>query len=203
MIPLRDVIPSRTFPAATLALVSTALLLFLVRELSAGSASRDGWMLPLAALFGHGGRAGFVADALCLWIFGETVEDRTGHARVLLIAVTGVATGAAAGAMLEAGPAALGTAAVAAVMGAYFARFARSRVLVLLPIPFAAAIVEVPATALLGAWALVHLAATAPGGGIDLDTTLPHAAAFGAGALLAIGLMRPERLRADWAGGGG
>ena len=199
MIPFRDVIPSRTFPVATLALLVVAAALFGVRELGTGVRARDGWIDGLALVLGHGGRPGFVVDALCLWIFGETVEDRTGHARLLLLAGAGIAAGIALGAALSSGPAALGTSAVAAVVGAYFARFARSRVLALVPIPFAAAIVELPASALLAAWAVVHLAGAAPAGVVDVDTVFRQIAAFGVGALLALVLARRERLRADWA----
>lgn len=84
MIPLRDVIPSRTFPGATLALIALNALAFAVEH-------------PVAV----------AANMLALWLFGGTVEDRMGRGRFVLFyvlcGVAGAATpGAAAGGVIGA-----------------------------------------------------------------------------------------------------
>lgn len=122
MIPLRDNIPLRRFPAVTVALIVINVLVFL-HELALGprleaftyrygivpafytdidlcnwilneSGWRE-WLQPvLTSMFLHGGLAHIAGNLWMLWIFGRNVEDRLGPARYLLFYLLG---GVAAG----------------------------------------------------------------------------------------------------------
>ena len=152
MIPLRDVIPSRTRPVrhrgaagAERARLPAAVGLDEPRDRARSCAT---WGLVPAALlvadvvtsmFVHGGLMHFVGNMLYLWIFGDNVEDRMGHGRFLVFYLL---CGTARGAGADGGrrPARScrwsgATGAIAGVMGAYFVLYPRSRVLTLFPFP--------------------------------------------------------------------
>ena len=97
---------------------------------------------------------------LYLWIFGDNVEDRLGHARFLLFYLF---CGAAASlGQIAANPSSTvpmigASGAVAAVMGAYFVMYPQSRVLTAVFIAFWAHIVGFVTGVTLGAiWRLVE-----------------------------------------------
>src|SRR5262245_27272853 len=95
MIPLRDVIPSRTTPYVTISLVVLNVLVFLY-QLSLGDyfgqqfvyefglvPAMFSWPSVLSSMFLHGGFLHVGGNMLYLWIFGDNVEDRMGHGRFL------------------------------------------------------------------------------------------------------------------------
>ena len=96
MIPLRDVIPTRTWPVVTVGLIVLNVLVFLheqtlgrhalelfVREW--GLVPADfAWDRVVTSMFLHGGWAHVGGNMLYLWIFGDNVEDRLGHVRYLV-----------------------------------------------------------------------------------------------------------------------
>lgn len=192
MLPLRDVIPSRTTPWITLLLMAAAAGTFLA------AAVLPSGRQPASL---HPTWLHLVVDVGALWLFGENVEDRLGHGRFLALvlamaSVSGMAdvwtTPDAAGRVLgAAGP-------VAGVIGAYLTLFPRSRVLVLLPsIP--TDLVEVPAAALAVGWVLVQVAG-ALGGAAGRPSFVTLATGMAAGVLGALILRRPERSRVEWWG---
>ena len=96
MIPLRDVIPSRTTPWITMGLIGVNALVF-VREITLPSDAVEGfivsfglvpaefsWLAVLTSMFVHAGWLHVLSNLLCLWIFGDNVEDRMGHGRYLV-----------------------------------------------------------------------------------------------------------------------
>ena len=95
MIPLRDVIPSRTTPVVTVSLIVVNVLVFLY-QLSLGDAGEDfilyfglvpaafSWVAVFTSMFLHGGLLHVGGNMLYLWIFGDNVEDRLGHGRFLV-----------------------------------------------------------------------------------------------------------------------
>lgn len=222
MIPLRDVIPTRTFPAVTVLLIALNVLAFLV-QLALG---RDEWgplartfgVVPaaplwhdvLTSLFVHAGWLHVTANMLVLWIFGDNLEDRMGHGRFLVFYLLGGTLVMLAHIALEprsSVPAIGASGAAAAVLGAYFRLYRRSRVLTLVPVLIVVQIVEVPAVLFLGLWVIVQLLA---GPGVLPGTAYPGAAGglspvallagFAAGAALVTVFRRPERLRIEWWG---
>ena len=93
MIPLRDVIPSRTFPALVITLIALNAFAFLfeltlsdrqlavfVREYGLVPATFS-FQAAVTSMFLHGGWMHFLGNMLFLWIFGDNVEDRLGHGR--------------------------------------------------------------------------------------------------------------------------
>src|SRR5262245_58500518 len=95
MIPLYDVIPSRTTPVVTIGLIALNVLVFLF-EMSLGDSTDlflySYGLIPaefslttlVTSMFLHGGFAHIGGNLLFLWIFGDNVEDRMGHLRFLL-----------------------------------------------------------------------------------------------------------------------
>ena len=201
MIPLRDVIPSRTFPFVTITIIVLNALAFML-ELSLDPRALNQFLYTygvvpgdfhaptlITSMFLHGGWSHILGNMWYLWIFGDNVEDQCGHGRfVVFYLLCGIA--AAMGQVLINPTSMLPTigasGAIAGVMGAYFVLYPQSRVLTLIPI-FWFEVIEVPAIVLLGFWFLMQLvnagaiAATASttGGGVAFAA---HVAGFLVGA---------------------
>jgi rhomboid family protein len=171
MIPLRDVIPSRTTPYVNFTLIALNVLVF-VYELSLGDRlgtfidafalipASFSWAAVFTSMFVHGGLLHVGGNMLFLWIFGDNVEDRMGHFRFLIFyLLCGIV--AAFGQILIDPTSTLPTigasGAIAGVMGAYFVLYPQSRVLTLIPLIVFWEVVELPAIFLLGFWFLMQL----------------------------------------------
>ena len=219
MIPLRDVIPSRTTPYVTFVLIALNTLVF-AYQFTMGEAIEEfilyfalipaafSWVAVLTSMFLHGGALHFAGNMLYLWIFGDNVEDRMGHGRFLVFYVLCGTAAALAQTIVNPDsvvPMVGASGAIAGVMGAYFVLYPRSRIVTLLPLFFFFHIVEIPAIFFLGFWFLLQLMsgvgsmATAtggePGGGIAFWA---HAAGFVAGIGGVLVFRRPERQRVEW-----
>jgi membrane associated rhomboid family serine protease len=218
MIPLRDVIPSRTTPYITVTIIFANVLAWLY-ELAL---PRDELTLFLQAygvvparfepptlvtsMFLHGNWFHVVGNMWYLWIFGDNVEDRVGHVRFCVFyLLCGLV--AAGGQVLMDPDATLpmigASGAIAGVMGAYFVLYPRSRVLTLIPLIIFWEVIEVPAIVLLGFWFLMQLfnagaiAATAStGGGIAF---MAHVAGFVSGVAGIYLLRKPKGRQGYWA----
>ncbi len=159
MFPVADVIPSRTTPWMTVALIAANVLAFLY-ALSLPPADGYAWtqrfaFVPVEAswttattsLFLHENSVHLALNIIVLWVFGDNVEDQLGHGRFLaLYLLSGYAAWAAS---LWATPAsnvplAGANGAIAGLMGAYFVMFPRSRVLVLVPARSVLDAIELP-----------------------------------------------------------
>jgi rhomboid family protein len=217
VIPLRDVIPSRTTPWVTMLLIGLNAAVFVV-ELTLSNAglmrffytyglvpAAFSWRASVTAMFVHSGWLHIGGNMLSLWIFGDNVEDRMGHGPYLVFYL---AAGLIANlAETLASPASQvpligASGAIAAVMGAYFLLFPYSRILVLLFLFIFVDIVEIPAVFFLGFWFLMQilggvgrLADTQATGGVAFWA---HASGFltGLGTVWVFGLRR--RRRAGW-----
>jgi membrane associated rhomboid family serine protease len=172
VIPLRDVIPSRTTPGVTIAIIALNALvwLYLVALPPDGrlrllqtfgfvpAAARP--LALLTGLFVHASWPQAIGNLWFLWIFGENVEDRMGHRRfaVFFALCGGGAALAQAAVVPDAALPVVGSGgAVAGVMGAYFVLYPQSRILVLVPLVVIWEIVEVPALLLLGFFVVLQL----------------------------------------------
>ena len=218
MIPLRDVIPSRTTPVVTVTLIGLNVLAYLF-QLSLGRALEPfvmtwglvpasfSWVAVFTSMFLHGGLFHLGGNMLYLWIFGDNVEDRLGHGRFLTFYVLCGVAAAVAQAMLSPDsrvPMVGASGAIAGVMGAYFVLYPRSRIVTLVPIFIFFQIVEIPAIFFLGLWFVMQFlsgvgsVATATGrvsGGIAFWA---HVAGFAAGMVGVFLMRRPERQRVEW-----
>jgi len=208
MFPVSDVIPSRTTPFVTVGLIALNALAFLV-ELSLDERALQelvrvfgvvpasfSWPAVVTSMFLHGGWLHVLGNMLYLWIFGDNVEDRLGHARYLMVYLfcgAVAALGQTATHPQSLVPMIGASGAVAGVMGAYFVLYPHSRVLTAVFIIFVLDLIEIPAIFFLGIWFLMQLfngvgsigAETADGGA----AFWAHVAGFAAGAALG-GLWR-------------
>jgi membrane associated rhomboid family serine protease len=217
MIPLRDVIPSRTFPVFTIAFIVLNSVVFLF-EISLPLPARDSLFstygvvparLELQTLFTsmflHGGWLHFLGNMLYLWIFGDNVEDRLGHARFVLFYLTCGAAAALAHVWMHpasAIPTIGASGAIAGVLGAYFVLYPHSRVLALVPLFIIWELIEVPAVIFLGIWFLMQFfSGVGSLARIGVETGgvafWAHVAGFVAGVAGVLVLKKPSRTR--WA----
>jgi membrane associated rhomboid family serine protease len=210
MIPIRDTIPSRSFPIVNTTLIVVNILVFFY-ELSLGShlprfinryglipasftasGDADFRIYPFFTfMFLHGGWLHIIGNMLYLYIFGDNVEDRIGHFKYLVFyLITGLisAFSQAIVNLHSTIPMIGASGAIAGVLGAYILYFPRSRVLTLLPIFFFIQIVEIPAVVFLLFWFVIQffsgvasLAVTQSSGGIAFWA---HIGGFIAGLIL-------------------
>jgi membrane associated rhomboid family serine protease len=216
MIPLRDVIPSRTVPFMTVGLIVVNSLVFLY-ELSLPSdravqmfvynyafvPARFTWMSAFSSMFLHAGWMHIIGNMWFLWIFGDNVEDRFGHFRFLafyLLCGLFAALVQALSAPFSMIPTLGASGAIAGVMGAYFVLYPRSRVLTIIP-PFIFWVIEIPAVFFLGYWLVLQIlnvgmvSNASSTGGVAFWA---HIAGFLVGAMLVFVFKRPERQRVEW-----
>jgi len=219
VIPLRDVIPSRTTPYITV----TIIVLNAIAWLFELALPRD--VLPaflqvygvvpadfhastlVSSMFLHGSWMHVIGNMWYLWIFGDNVEDRVGHGRfIIFYLLCGAA--AAFGQILIDPTSTLPTigasGAIAGVMGAYFVLYPQSRVLTLIPLIIFWEIVELPAIFLLGFWFLMQLfsagaiavTASTSGGGVAFAA---HVAGFVCGVAGVFVFRKRQQPNTWWA----
>jgi membrane associated rhomboid family serine protease len=216
MLPLQDVLPSRSTPRVTLALivalvVTGGLVLGVAHEewrraliLSYGlSPGQPTWWSLALAPWIPSGVVDLVLHAGALWIFGDNVEDRLGPRRYLLL--LGIAPVCAAlffaRLVVDPGLMVVGAAPIAGVaIGAHLALLPRSRVLVLVPTGRDIDLVELPAAIVVmfwlvagglitGAWTASHVVPA---------TLALQACAIVSGAVAGRLLVRRDRLQCEW-----
>ena len=183
MIPIRDTIPSRRVAWMTRAILVANVAVFAL-ELHQGSILEafihrfgvvpadwaisnvsDFWDWPhlfltfVTSQFLHGGFTHLGANMLYLWIFGDNVEDRLGHARFLILYL---ASGIAASVSQilvtpsSAIPMVGASGAIAGVLGAYLLMFPSARIVTLVPLGFMLRTYELPAAFFLGMWFVIQ-----------------------------------------------
>jgi len=218
MIPLRDVIPSRTKPGITISLIVANILIFLFQSTLGDKAHETfiysfglvpayfSFATVFTAMFVHGGLAHLVGNMLFLWIFGDNIEDRLGHGRYLTFYLVCGFIAALSQLFLDPDstvPMVGASGAIAGVMGAYLVLYPRSRVLMLFPFPVF--LFELPAIVFLGMWFFIQFLngiGQLPvfqqdqiSGGVAFWA---HVMGFVTGLIL-VGIMkRPERTRVEW-----
>jgi membrane associated rhomboid family serine protease len=171
MIPLRDIIPSRTTPYITVTIIVLNALAWLFELLLPPEVLTDfltaygvvpaslSWPTLITSMFLHGSWSHVIGNMWYLWIFGDNVEDRVGHGRFIVFYLfCGIAAGLGQVAMDPNSmlPTIGASGAIAGVMGAYFVLYPHSRVLTLIPFIWLQ-VVELPAVVLLGFWFLMQL----------------------------------------------
>jgi len=216
VIPLRDVVPSRTTPYITITIIVLNALAWLF-EVSLRPDQLPVFLqvygvVPayfqpatlITSMFLHGSWMHVIGNMWYLWIFGDNVEDRVGHGRFIffyLLCGIAAAVGQIAADPTSELPTVGASGAIAGVMGAYFVLYPHSRVLTLLPWIFIQ-IVEMPAIVLLGFWFLMQLfsagaiavTANTQGGGVAFAA---HVVGFLAGVVGIFVFRKRERDR--WA----
>lgn len=183
MIPLRDTVPSRTVPFINYMLILLNVLAFLY-EISLGGRVEEfiyhvgvvpsrvfghfasgnvgaSTLTPfVTSMFLHGGWWHLIGNMLFLYIFGDNVEDRFGHARYIFFYLLAGIAAATTQVVLNASsgvPMVGASGAIAGVLGAYVLMFPSARVVTLIPIFIFFQIVELPAFVFLGIWFLMQI----------------------------------------------
>jgi membrane associated rhomboid family serine protease len=180
VIPLKDNVPTRSFPYVTIGLIVANALVRLWELSSPGvdvHVARDGYYpclvndtcnafarrfhdLPwyggaFSSMFMHASWQHIGGNMLFLWIFGNNVEDAMGPVKYLLFYIAG---GLAAMALQvaigpnSAVPTLGASGAIAAVLAGYIVLYPRARVLTLVIIIFFFTVIELPAWVMLGIW---------------------------------------------------
>jgi membrane associated rhomboid family serine protease len=210
MIPLRDVIPSRTTPYITVTIIVLNSLAWLY-EVSLGRNLNEFLyvygVVPatfspvtlITSMFLHGSWMHVIGNMWYLWIFGDNVEDRLGHGRfIVFYLLCGIVAGLGQVAIDPAStvPTIGASGAIAGVMGAYFVLFPHSRVLTLIFLVIFWELVELPAIVLLGFWFLMQLfsagAAAGSAGASGGVAFMAHVAGFVTG-LVGVFFFRKRR----------
>jgi len=202
----------RTVPVVTYGLIALNVLFFFV-ELSGGEPFIRQWavvprrlmanpggdfLTVFTSMFMHGGWVHLGGNMLYLWIFGDNVEDRLGHAKFLLfyllcgIAATFAQVAANSGSTV---PNLGASGAIAGVLAAYVVMFPKGQVRVLM----GRGVVLMPALVVIGLWIILQfvngigsIAHTAETGGVAY---MAHIGGFIAGLVLTF-LLRGGRVQA-------
>jgi membrane associated rhomboid family serine protease len=218
MIPLRDTQRSRTAPIITVSLIVVNTLVFLNEQFlgprltesfvfhyglvprhftlwDGDPLSPSRWLPLITSMFWHGGWMHLIGNMLYLWVFGDNVEDRLGHARYLFFyLLCGALAGLTQVALDQYSllPTIGASGAIAAVLGAYLVTFPRAKV-VTWPFFF----IPIPAFLYLVLWfgmqlleGLGSLGVQSQAGGIAVWA---HIGGFVAGALL-MKVLEPRRV---------
>src|SRR5204863_6121143 len=147
MLPIKDNVPTRTFPIVTIVLIATNLLVWILYELphlqrsineyafqpceveySCRQIGRNWEVTSVTSMFMHASWLHVLGNMLFLWIFGNNVEDALGRVRFFLwylasgLAATATQTFVTlhyAGAAAASVPNIGASGAIAGVLGAY------------------------------------------------------------------------------------
>lgn len=188
MIPIRDAIPSKTYPIVNVTLIAINVLIYLIELANYPELNRIMFIYGLVparytvpeiaahfdiiqqifALFSfmflHGGFWHIIGNMWFLYIFGDNVEDRLGHLRYLAFyLLCGWASGLTHLIFNwhSQVPTIGASGAISGIMGAYLILHPRSRVLTMIPIIFIPYFVEIPAAFFIGIWFLFQFLSAA------------------------------------------
>jgi membrane associated rhomboid family serine protease len=217
VLPISDVIPSKTTPYVTIGLIAIAVLTFLYElqlsrpelqmlALTFGVVPASfSWPTLITSQFLHEGWMHIFGNVLYLWIFGDNVEDRLGHARYLIAYLSFGMVAALGQVAVSAGsviPMIGASGSIAGVMGAYFVLFPHSRVLTVVFLVFFLDIIEIPAIFFLGIWFVKELFSGVGSLGTSTMTGgvafWAHIAGFAAGALVGLFCRMRETSRTGY-----
>jgi membrane associated rhomboid family serine protease len=220
MLPLGDDNSTRrTFPIVTYALIALNVGIFLV-ELNGGDAFINQWsFVPsrfaahpssdfitiFSSMFMHAGWVHLLGNMLYLWIFGDNVEDRVGHARYLIFYLLCGIAATFAQYMFSLGsdvPNLGASGAIAGVLGAYIIMFPGERVRVLMGY----AVVQMSALVVIGFWIILQVISSLSAFTASSQTGsggvayMAHVGGFAAGILLTfiLGARTDRRLSSGY-----
>jgi membrane associated rhomboid family serine protease len=149
LLPLRDRLPTRSFPFVNYALIAANVVVFFLER--TGGVSADFTYLParlfvdplfgietlFTSMFMHASLGHIAGNMLYLWIFGDNVEDAMGHVQYLLFYLVGGVCAAAAQTAIDplsTVPMLGASGAISAVLAAYVFLYPRSPITVFNPI---------------------------------------------------------------------
>jgi membrane associated rhomboid family serine protease len=182
--PIKDNVPTRSFPIATVTLIAINAAVWIFYELpnldravndlayhpcevenSCPVVGEDWPLTSLTSMFMHGDWLHLISNMLFLWIFGNNVEDALGKVRFVLFYLLGGYAATALQTFITLGygtqaeseiPNLGASGAVSAVLGAYIVLLPHARVVTIIFV-LIIFIREFPAWIFLGAWFLLQL----------------------------------------------
>jgi membrane associated rhomboid family serine protease len=164
--------------------------------------SADAILPMLSSMFMHGGIMHILGNMLFLWIFGDNIEDRFGHAKYLLsYLIWGFAASMAHAVWaLSVGgdqlliPAVGASGAISGVLGTYLLLFPRARIVTLLFIGFFGMRQRIPVFVYLPVWFIFQLI-PASFGAVAGVAYVAHIGGFVAGVVFGLGYKALLKLR--------
>jgi membrane associated rhomboid family serine protease len=186
VLPLRDHLPTRTFPFINYLLIAANVAVFIMERLTIASGVSPDELLEMwgliprhlfqdpvtgvqtvfSSMFMHDPTSimHIGGNMLYLWIFGDNVEDAMGHARYAIFYLAGGICAAAAQVLISPTspvPMVGASGAIAAVLAAYVLLYPRSPITVLNPVPllwiFWGLFLQFPAWLVIGLFFVVNL----------------------------------------------
>ncbi|MEZ4776296.1 MAG: rhomboid family intramembrane serine protease [Bacteroidia bacterium] len=186
MLPIRDTIPTRSFPIVNCGIIVANILVFLFQitrspedsewlirvfgiipriytdpAIRAEGMGAIAYYFPfLSNIFLHGGWLHLIGNIWTLYIFGDNVEDRMGKGRYLVFYLLCGFLASATHIVFNWDspvPAIGASGAISGVMGAYMLMFPRSKILMLFPVFYIPFFFRIPAFVYLGFWFLFQL----------------------------------------------
>jgi len=185
VIPLKDDIPSETFPFVNYGIIGLNFIIFFYEiSLGAGALSKfiynfgfvpykftyilkcstcplsDALLPPLSSMFIHGGWFHILGNMLFLYIFGDNIEDALGHLKYFIFYLL---SGLAAAILqylihpFSKAPMIGASGAIAGVLGAYFILYPRARVFTLVFLFIFVDIIPIPAFLYIIFWFLIQV----------------------------------------------
>jgi membrane associated rhomboid family serine protease len=203
VLPLRDHLPTRTFPFINYALIAANVVVYLLEQ--TGAVGEEFTFIParlfvdpvggietlFTAMFMHAGLGHIGGNMLYLWIFGDNVEDAMGHIKYLVFYLVGGVCAAAAQTAIDpmsTVPMLGASGAISAVLAAYVFLYPRSPITVLNPIPllwlFWGLFLTFPAWLVIGIFFIVNLWSQLTSAGQGGVAFMAHIGGFVGGALL-------------------
>ena len=155
------------------------------------------WATVLTSMFMHGGWLHLLGNVWFLWVFGNNIEDSTGHLRFLVFYLVCGVVAALTQALADprsAIPMVGASGAISGVMGGYIVLYPKVRVHMLIFLGIFITRIAVPAYLMLGYWFVLQLLGSIPrvaaeSGGVAF---LAHAGGFVAGMLLVLVFRNPR-----------
>lgn len=226
MIPLKDENPSGTIPFVNIFLIVTSSFAFVYQMYFATWDTQDLFLklgfipyevshfedlspenlvpIPLTiftSMFIHGGWLHLISNMLYLWIFGDNVEDKLGHAKYLFFYLTCGIVAALVHGFTDIDsivPSIGASGAIAGVLGAYLYLFPRARINTLFIIFVFARIIKLPALVVLGLWIIAQVISGFAEYGSQSNAGIAwfaHIGGFASGLILIVLMKKRNRRR--------
>ena len=155
------------------------------------------WVTLFTSMFLHGGWMHLIGNMLYLWIFGDNLEDRWGHAKYLFVYLVSGIIASLAHIFFNLSstiPSLGASGAISGILGAYMVLFPKNRIRVLSRM----GMVHVPALYVLGIWIVIQFISQLGAGEGAGVAYWAHIGGFIAGIIFAflfgrkeVGTMRP------------
>lgn len=158
----------------------------------------------LTSMFLHGGLLHLLSNMLYLFIFGDNIEGLMGHTRYFIFYLLSGFGAAALHIFIQPNspvPMIGASGAISGVLGAYFLKFPRARVLILFWIFFYVTTFRVPALIVLGFWFLMQLSSGLSTIGMEVSggvAWFAHIGGFVMGLLAVSFFQRRQPPREAW-----